>query len=307
MDSNQQIFTYEIVIDNRLVIRRKRQYFVESALRQILELRALGSGIATDYASLIVTSVGLDLGPGSHKTFTLDYYDTQIPEGRVRAPAGKPFKLQVSLTGSLSASDFLRFTDPASVNSDHSNTADTEAIRALNVIIASHPNKDPDVYRIGHNKFFKYPPQKVFNNYELTGGLIAVRGYFSSARFSTSRILLNLNSQCSPFYKTMNAWELVHEFQESSPGDWLALHHFLFRLRVKTSYTKAPNGTPLSRIWSITGFSHKKLQSDGTDEASRDSEFNHGNANEIRFKLKGRQPEVTMSVKEYFLQGQLPT
>ena len=113
MNRDRQIFTYEIVIDNRLVTRRKRQYFIVTALRQIPELRAPGSGVATDYASIIFASVSLDRGRSSHETFTLENYATEIPVGRVRAPAGNRSKLQISLTGSLSASDFLRFTDPA--------------------------------------------------------------------------------------------------------------------------------------------------------------------------------------------------
>ena len=306
MDNEQRLFTYGIIIDDRLIFGRKRQLFMESALRQIPELRALGTGVATDYASLLVTSTRLNLNSSNHKTFTLKYYDTEIAEDPVTAPIGKPFKLQISPIGPLSSSDLVRFTDPDPNTSRHSDTADTQAVRALNIVLASHPNKDSNVYRVGQNKFFRYPDQDAFSNYDLGGGLIAVRGYYSSVRFSTSRTLLNLNSQCTPFYKTMNVRELVEEFQESFPGDWSALQRFLERLRVKMSYMKAPDGTPLSRIRSIIGFSHKRLQADGANNASGISEFNHGDATEIRFKLKGRYPEVTVSVKEYFLSGEVP-
>ena len=306
MDNEQRLFTYGIVIDDRLTVGRKRQNFMESALRQLPELRALGTGVATDYASLLVTTTRLNFNSTNHKTFALKYYDTELAEDPVTAPTGKPFKLQISLIGLLSSSDLLRFTDPDPVTSSLSDTADTGVVRALNVVLASHPNKDPNVYRVGQNKFFRYPSQDAFSNYDLGGGLIAVRGYYSSVRFSTARALLNLNSQCTPFYKTMNVREIVREFQESTPGDWLALHNFLWQLRVKMSYMKAPDGTPLSRIRSIIGFSHRRLQSDGVNNASSISDYNHGNATEIRFKLKGRYPEATVSVKEYFLSGEFP-
>ena len=305
MDSEQQIFIYEISIDERLTIRRKRQHFMESALRQLSELTALGPGVATDYASLLIASTELALSPSHQKTFTLEYYDTETAEGRVTAPCGKPFKLQISLIGPLSSSDFLRFTDPNHANSNP-NIADAGAVRLLNVILASHPNKDPNVYRIGQNRFFRYPSQDTFSNYDLGGGLIAVRGYYSSARFGTSRIILNLNAQCTPFYKNINVRDIVREFQESTPGDWLALQHFLWHLRVETSYMKAADGTSRSRTWRIIGFSHKRVQSDGTDKASGIAEFNHGDANEITFKLKGHQPEAVVSVSDYFLKGEFP-
>lgn len=70
---------------------------------------------------------------------------------------------------------------------------------------------------------------------------------------------------------------------------------------------RAPDGTPLHKVRPIIGFSHKKVQATGTNEADANAEFNHGNANEIRFKLKGRQPEKIVSVKEYFLAGEFPT
>ena len=306
MDNEQRLFIYGIVIDDRLTIRRKRQHFIESALRQLPELRALGAGVATDYASLLVTSTELTLNPSNLKTFTLNYYDTETAEDPVTAPIGNPFKLQISLVNPLSSSDLVRFTDPDPQTSSHSSTVDTWAVRALNIVLANHPNKDSNVYRVGQNKFFRYPDQEAFSNYDLGGGLIAVRGYYSSVRFSTARTLLNLNSQCTPFYKTMNVRKIVEEFQESTPGDWPALQHFLWQLRVKTSYMKAPDGTPLSRIRPIIGFSHKKLQSEEAGEASGTSQFNHGDANEIRFQLKGRHPEITVSVKEYFLSGGFP-
>lgn len=297
MNSEQQLFMYKFVIDGGISSRRKRQQILESALRQLQELRTLGPGVATDYSSLLITSTKLDLDSDDHKTITLDYDDTGTAEGRETAPYDNPVKLQISLISVLSSSDFLPFTDPSLVNFTHSDTTDTMGVCALNIILTSHPNKDAGVYRVGQNKFFRYPSQDIFNNYDLGGGLIAVRGYYCSTRFSTSRILLNLNAQCAPFYKTINVRELVQEFQHSTPGDWPALQHFLWQLQVETSYMKAADGTP--RIWTrrIVGFSHKKMQS---------GEFNHGDANEIKFKLKGRQPETIVSVKDYFFEREFP-
>lgn len=297
MNSEQQLFMYKFVIDGGISSRRKRQQILESALRQLQELRTLGPGVATDYSSLLITSTKLDLDSDDHKTITLDYDDTGTAEGRETAPYDNPVKLQISLISVLSSSDFLPFTDPSLVNFTHSDTTDTMGVCALNIILTSHPNKDAGVYRVGQNKFFRYPSQDIFNNYDLGGGLIAVRGYYCSTRFSTSRILLNLNAQCTPFYKTINVRELVQEFQHSTPGDWPALQHFLWQLQVETSYMKAADGTP--RIWTrrIVGFSHKKMQS---------GEFNHGDANEIKFKLKGRQPETIVSVKDYFFEREFP-
>lgn len=222
------------------------------------------------------------------------------------APPGNHFQLRMSHNGVLSSADFLRFKGPDLTNSNHLDAADLEAVRVLNVVMASHPNKDDTVYQGGQNKFFRYPSQDMFSNYDLGGGLLAVRGYYSSVRFSTSRILLNLNSQCSPFYKAINARNLVQEFQSSVPvGDWPALGQFLWMLRVETSYLRAPDGTRIPRVRTVVGFSHKKVQGSGTDKAGGSDEFNQGNANEIRFESYHR-PQVKVSVKEFFLAGRFP-
>ena len=302
MTAVQSLFAYEIVIDDRLSIKRKRREFMEDALRQLPELRALGNGIATDYMTLIVASEKIDLGPSDHRTLKLDSYDTPLPGDRVTAPHGKPFKLQISLTGSFCLSDLKKFTNPSLTN--FVNMEDTEAVRALNVIMASYPNKDPNVCQGKQNEFFRYPSENKFSNYDLEAGLIAVRGFFCSVRFSTSRILLNLNTRCTPFYKAVNVRLLVQEFQRSTPSDCPALEHFLWGLRVEMSYRKAPDGVPIRMRRTVTGFFQKKVELSEIDKANGKPELRPGNANEIKFKPREDLLGATVSVKEYFFTGE---
>ena len=99
MNSRQCLFTYEIVLDDRLTTTRQRHLFMESIIRQTPELGALGPGVATDYASLIVTSARVELGLDDQKTFTLGSYDTDLPGASVTAPSGRPFKLGMDFLG----------------------------------------------------------------------------------------------------------------------------------------------------------------------------------------------------------------
>lgn len=298
----QQFFTYEAGTDERLHNKRQRYQFMATALKNVPELSDLGQGIATDYASLVVTSAKLALGSSETKTFAIEYYDTEFPKGRVYAK-DRPFKLTMSLAGSISSDELSHYmmSGPAdSIDSADPGPVDMKPVQTLNVIMASHPNKDPGVYQGGQNKFFRFPTdQDTVNNYDLLGGLIAVRGYYSSIRFSTSRTLLNLNAQCSPFYISINARELIQLFQRLIPGDWRALERFLGKLRVETSYMKAPDGAPSSKVRTIVGLSHKTVLDDGSEKISL------GNSNEIKFKRFGRPAEI--SVKEYFHTGKFPT
>ena len=308
MIDDQQLFTYEATLDERIHNKRQRHHFMETALKSVPELSVLGQGVATDYASLVVASAKLALGSNESKTFALEYYDTDFPDGRVYAK-DRPFKLTLSLVGTTSSSDLSRYvmSGPAeSTESAQSGPVAMKAVRTLNVVMASRPNKDPSVYQGAQNKFFHYPTdQDTFNNYDLLGGLIAVRGYYSSIRFSTSRTLLNLNAQCSPFYKSINARELMQLFR-MLVSDWLALEHFLKGLRVKSSYMKAPNGRPIAKARTIAGLSHRIEHDGGSKKLRGNAEMDHGNAEQIKFRRTGRSSDPPTSVKEYFHTGMGP-
>lgn len=305
MKDTQQLFTYEAALDERVHNKRQRRQFMETVLRDVAELSDLGQGVATDYASLVVTSMKLALGSSESKTFTMAYYGTEFSEGRVYA-RDKPFKLTLSLVGTTSSSDLSRYVmsgPTGSIDSTQPGPVDAKAVQTLNVVMASRPNRDPSVYQGGQNKFFRYPTdQGTFSNYDLLGGLIAVRGFFSSIRFSTSRTLLNLNAQCSPFYKSsISARELMQLFQMLVP-DWLALERFLKGLRVELSYMRASDGRA-TKARTIAGLSHKMEHDGGTKKPSGNAEMDHGNAEQIRFKRTGRPSDPPISVKEYFHAG----
>ena len=310
MTDTQQLFTYEAVLDERLHNKRQRHQFIETALKFVPELKDLGEGIATDYASLVVTSTKVSLGLSETKTFVIEYYDTEIPEGRVLAK-DRPFKLTLSLAGTTNSADLSCYimSGPAdSSESVDSDSADTKAVRTLNIVMQSHPNKEPGVYQGGQNKFFCYPTDlDTFKNYDLLGSLIAIRGYYSSIRFSTSRTLLNLNAQCSPFYKSINVRELIQGFQKLTPGNWQALEHFLKRLRVKTSYMKASDGSPIQKVKTINGLSHKIEQDPVAKKTRGNADLNHGNAMEIKFKRTGLPLEGPISIRDYFRTGEYST
>lgn len=274
-----------------------------TALKYVPELSSLGQGVATDYASLVVTSAKLGLGSSETKTFAVEYYDTEFPEGRAYAK-DRPFKLTLSFVGSTSSTDLSRYIMSGPVDFIDQGTADMEAVRTLNVVMASQPNKDPSVYQGAQNKFFRYPTdQDTFNNYDLLGGLIAVRGYYSSIRFSASRTLLNLNAQCSPFYKSINLRELMQAFQKLTPGNWGALERFLKGLRIMTSYRKATDGSPIRKVKTVSSLSHKMKKDPVSQTISGNAEIGYGNANEMMFRPNGRPLGFKISVREYFRTG----
>lgn len=137
--------------------------------------------------------------------------------------------------------------------------AKEEIVQALNIVMAKRVNEDPGIVPQGQNKYFVLDN----NPASLTGGLVALRGYYSSIRTSNARILLNLNACTSAFYSAVPLWKIMAEFLGGTtpPGrdGWnrhliKKLNSFLKMLKVETRYL-VDNGAPLVRVKVIKGLS----------------------------------------------------
>ena len=227
--------------------RKRRQAL--ALLFEHPDFRTIGHGVATDYGSIIITSKGLPLDENGTKDYLVIYREIED-----REPASNPiiYTFKLSYAGLVPTTELLRYL--ASTPSDPSDfTGKEDAIQALNIIVARTPNFNPGVFQSGKNKFFHYPTHP--NTYDnLGGGLIAVRGYYSSVRTSTLRTLLNVNAQTSPFYPAINVLDLL---VQHGLGDVLAVEQFIHLLRVKTSYMKHADGTDAVKVKTIFGLSQQ--------------------------------------------------
>ena len=227
--------------------RKRRQAL--ALLFEHPDFRAIGHGVATDYGSIIITSKGLPLDENGTKDYIVTYRETED-----REPASNPviYTFKLSYAGLVPMTELLRYL--ASTPSDPSDfTGKEDAIQALNIIVARTPNFNQGVFQSGNNKFFHYPTHPNAY-YSLGGGLIAVRGYYSSVRTSTLRTLLNVNAQTSSFYPAINVVDLL---MQHGRDDWLAVEKFIHLLRVKTNYMKHADGTDAVKVKTIFGLSER--------------------------------------------------
>ena len=277
--------------------RKQRQAF--SILFEEQEFRALHPGLATDYANSILTSTPLKLGPTKSKVFNCIYRDV---EDRVARPNATRYSFTITEAGTVPTQELLRYL--ASTTTDPSDFAGrADAVQALNIIVARTPNLDPQVFQSGQNKFYKYPTNEQ-EYLDLTGGLIAVRGYYSSVRTATARILLNLNAQTSPFYPACGMIELIEKFGLSRWGD---TEKFIQKLRVKTQYLKDEKKQIEVKVKTVQGFSHKRGEErdkkTGKMKRVGNAEGDHGDATQIKFDCSEFPSESPISVQQYFLKS----
>ena len=282
---------------------RKRRRAL-TLLFQHSDFQKIGHGVATDYAKMIITSKELPLDEDGTKEYIIIYFEEEEQE-----PASNPiiYTFKLSYVGMVLTSELLRYL--ASTTTDPSDfTIKDDAIQALNIIVSHTPNITPGVFQSGGNKFFRYPTDRDAYD-QLGGGLIAVRGYYSSVRTSTLRILLNVNAQTSPFYPAINVLELM---RQHGITDWFALENFLRLLRVKTNYMKHKDGTEAIKVKTILSFSQKWIDAldnkgkvmkneKGKDLKRRDMDVDPWNAQQASFHCK-EYGNRTLNVAQYFQQ-----
>ena len=279
--------------------RKRRQAL--ALLFQLSDFQAIGHGVATDYSSTIITSEKLPLGEDGTKDYIVTYREI---EDRDSALNPIIYTFNLLWTGLIPTTELLQYL--ASTPSDANNfTGKDDAIQALNIIVARTPNFDPGIFQSGNNKFFHYPTNP--NTYvHLGGGLIAVRGYYTSVRTSTLRTLLNVNVQTSPFYPAMNVLDLTHGLKHTH---WSDVESFLHLLRVKTVYSRHDDGTEAVKVKTVLGFSQQlydevekgkvALDDESKPVKRRNFQVDPLNSQQIWFKCE-ELGNKTVTVEKYF-------
>lgn len=342
LDTKKELVKYNVKIEpapdssaRALQNGRKRRHFYKILFRDQPDFQALGHGIATDYANTLFTCGRLYTKSLPSKEYLQVYrseMEQRANQDSTAQSSEQKYKVTVEYTGVVSSSELIRYVnsrpdDPSDFNSR------LDAVQAMNIIVAGSPNKNEAIFQAGQNKFFQYPTNvknqqfdQVYQKYNLDGGLIAVRGYYSSVRTSTSRILLNLNAQCSAFYPEINLRELMYVFVGKDDKDdeneipstsFQDLEEFIQRLRVRTEQITR-EGKTVTREKTIRGFSHKYelvsdknrkkvLNADGNAKmkGTKGADHDYGSSDLIKFLNEAHSPSKVMSVSEYFLERQL--
>ena len=231
-------------------------------------------GVATDYSGTIVTTKRLGF-PDKEHVSQYAYYDEEEDGPRAKNPLMLTCKIEFSKV--ISVGDLMSYLMSTSAADRF---ADKGAVlQALNIVIVRKPSSNSGIAVGGgarRNKFF--PHDAVIG--DLGAGLLAIRGYYTSVRTSTLRLLLNVNAVTGAFYQPGCALDLIKTY-ENGGGDLQKLGQFVKRLRVKLKHLQA--GVGKNRIRTVQGVA---------TPTSR-------NATNTRFEWNGK----IVTVQEYFKQS----
>lgn len=162
-------------------------------------------------------------------------------------------------------------------------------------------NEHPNIFGGGNrNKFYTYPTNMDNLNqagcFNLGGGLIALKGFYTSVRTSTARLLVNINVANAAFYPAIPLLGLMRLHTPNPANDAISgLEVFITRLKVSHTYIKN-KGDPKAinkRVKTVQGFSHPnpKYKLDYPPL---------GNAKTIMFPCPELQAEGKITVEKYF-------
>ncbi|KAL8994519.1 MAG: hypothetical protein Q9188_007044 [Gyalolechia gomerana] len=265
--------------------------------------------LVTDFADILITVGKLQLGPSEMMEYRLKYHE----EGELPRPDVKASRVKISLLGPVPTSKMLRYLHSVPGNSTDLEDGLKQSIQALNIVVNTTPNENPTIYRPSRSVFAEFPrtdnlSMKAYDSIDLGGGLIRIRGYYSSTKTSTARILLNLHGQCSPFYPEINLLELMRIYWDSG-NDLYTLEKFVQKLRVRFRYMEDDKHQVIEKIKTICGFSHArnemrdaqgqvKTDSHGNTIWTGNADRNYGSSTAVKFECSKYPPSI--SVADYF-------
>ncbi|KAK3675877.1 hypothetical protein LTR78_004069 [Recurvomyces mirabilis] len=292
----QPLYRYDVNIQPELS-REKRRRLLKHILTHPKFKNVLS---ATDYANIIVTTTTIDLGPGEEwkEKIVLPSVDASAPTNQGPPPAfvqeaqnRNRITFAVRSNGTFTSRQIIEYLKSTSLGA----TYDTgNIIQLLNIIMCKAPNDAPSVRDAGRNRFYMHEGHPAFESYDLSNGLEALRGYYSSVRPAVGRLLLNLNVTSGAFYKPMPLQTLINEYGSRSHERNEA---FIRMLKVKAVYCKDGQQQPfMTKTKTIVGYAKDTATSRGVRR--------FGNSQEVRFGFVDRtqanpQPRQT-TVFEYF-------
>ena len=245
--------------------KKKRKEFMNHLLRDPM---FTGRHVATDYAKIVVTNAKLDFENATEWKTTVvlpapppaagaQTNQGPLPEFVQRAREQNRANVRVRHQETYNLRDMINFLQSTSAGAHYQGRVDI--IPLLNMILYRSPSMDNSIATVGQNKFYPIQGNPRHENIELGGGLQAVRGYFSSVRPATHRLLINLNVSSAAFFKPIPLVALVIEFGSTNHD---LIEAFIKKLRVRVEYKTQENQQNfVTRYKTIFGFARRQNRS----------------------------------------------
>ncbi|KAL8794371.1 MAG: hypothetical protein Q9195_003069 [Heterodermia aff. obscurata] len=254
---------------------------LKQVIRLILEqppLHQRRNDIVTDFKTNFISRSQITNAELGALPRSIRYRAEDEDEPRPTAPY---YRYTIQATGTLTVSELTEFLTSTNSNASF----DKQPIsQALNIFLGHYAKASSQHTTIGANKSYSLNQSEVTSG-NLGAGLTALRGFFSSIRVATTRILVNVNISHSPFYNAVPLVQSMGDFSRAYGPNRVKLQVFLQKVRVTTTHLKEKKskaGVPIPRIKTISGLAkmgdganseHPPRINGGFGSGPRDVEF----------------------------------
>lgn len=241
-----ELFRYAVDIPGDAAGRKPAGKKARQIMRLLLDEHFLQyqNSITTDYRSTLIARV--EIPEGEHDVRYRDEHEEEYPDNP------KVYRVKCLFTGKLNPSDLLNYL--SSTNAAAMFESKAEVIQAMNIVLGHHPKSDQSTVSVGANRHFSLHPD-LTERCDLGAGLEVLRGFFTSVRAATSRLLVNVQVRYAACYQGGPLGGVIAEYQRGNPRDLYRLDTFLKRLRVQVTHIQRKNskGKVIPRMKTISG------------------------------------------------------
>lgn len=256
-------------------------------LNESAELAGYRHDVVTDFKSILISRKRFPIKNDTHFInikYKSEGEDDPLDQAQV-------YKIYITLTKTLTLGELM--ADLTSTNPTVQYDSKLEMIQGLNVFLNHYAKTNDALVNIGSSKTFVWSAGSE-NSVDLGQGLRAIRGFITSVRAATNRILININVSHGAFYQEGVLTSLMRAFkaQPSKMATVYELGTFLTNLRVRTSHLsekKNRHGVLVLRQKSIWGLAraYRPKNAPGLEKPPQVRHFGAG-PKDVKFWLRER-------------------
>lgn len=238
----------------------------------------------SDFSQTLITctEIGTDLLNKLNAGKPVSYREEREDAG----PHSRKYRIQieeVELQRPLKVKELVQYLSSPSTEASYD--AKASMIQALDIILGFSRKSSAEKVSLGRGQCFDVVGLELDDKQELPRGLIARRGFFSSARLATPRVLLNVNVCHGAFVNTDATNDLTYLYDEwriirtSSAYETDEFEKFIKGLRVEITHMKPRTnnkGESVPRIKTICELAHRQSQGQQVGAGPHDIHFKLG-------------------------------
>ncbi|KAJ4412457.1 hypothetical protein N0V82_008775 [Gnomoniopsis sp. IMI 355080] len=247
------LYVYDIKDIQPSAAGRKLSQIIRLVLNESNELAGYRDDLVTDFKSTLISRKQFPIGH-ERRIITITYKSEGEDEPVSHA---QTYKVPVRLTKILTVGELM--ADLTSTNPTAQYDSKLELIQGLNIFLNHYAKVNDSLATIGSSKTFVLNASDNNNTVDLGQGLRAIRGFITSVRAATNRILVNINVSHGAFYQEGTLRDLMSAFKKQPFGKMATLGEldiFLQQLRIRTLHLgekRNRHGVVVFRQKSIVG------------------------------------------------------